>query len=40
VLHFGSTAGFLFLSGVALTAFGTLYFRLRETRDQHFLKPT
>ena len=38
--HFGSNAAFLFLAGVAAAAFGILYFRMPETRDQRFLNST
>ena len=37
VHHFGSSAGFLFLAGVASAAFGNLYFFMPETRDKQFL---
>jgi MFS family permease len=40
VHHFGSNAGFLFLAAVAAAAFGILYFRMPETRDNQFLSPT
>jgi predicted MFS family arabinose efflux permease len=40
VHHFGSSAGFLFLAGVASVAFGILYFFMPETRDKRFLNPT
>jgi hypothetical protein len=38
--HFSSNAGFLFLAAVAAAAFGILYFRMPETRDNRFLSPT
>jgi predicted MFS family arabinose efflux permease len=39
VHRFGSNAGFLFLAAVAAAAFGILYFRMPETRDNRFLGP-
>jgi predicted MFS family arabinose efflux permease len=39
VHHLGSDAGFLFLGGVALAAFGILYLFMPETRDTQFLDP-
>jgi predicted MFS family arabinose efflux permease len=39
VHHFGYHAGFLFLSAVALAAFGILYLFMPETRDRQFLHP-
>jgi hypothetical protein len=40
VHRFGSSAGFLFLAAVAAAAFGILYFRMPETRDNRSLSPT
>jgi predicted MFS family arabinose efflux permease len=38
VHHFGSRAGFLFLAGVAASAFATLHFFMPETRDTELAK--
>ena len=40
VHHFGSSAGFLFLAGVAAAALGILYFFMPETREKRFLNPS